>query len=503
VAEADIGARDEVDLSGLVGWIRQRDAVRWLLGGMVVVWALTFVSLGWLRHSRFATYGFDLGIYDQATWLLSRFQSFITVRGLPVFGNHANFILVAFVPFYRLGAGPGFLLVVQVLAQASGAVALYLLARDRWGDRWLALLPAAALLLNPTYQFLTWEFFHPEALAAAALLFACWAAQAKRWGWSALAAVLAMACKEEIALAVAGLGVLVWLRGERWVGLVTVGASLGWYLVATRLLIPWALGGDAPFYEGWFPELGRNAGEVLGSLVTRPGVAFSLATEGDRLAYYTRMLVPVALLALAEPRTLVLLAGPALAVNALTVAEFARDYRYHYSALVVAGLMVAAVEAIAILGRTASARRFLAGTLAAVALATTVVWGPSPISSEFRSGIWPLGASPRTAVQRHATQVPPASAVLSASYNLVPHLTHRPRAYQFPEPWYAVAWGIGGKELPDPAAVEWLVVDRNVLPTERERRLLADLLGRDFETRFEREGVVVAERVRPSGGEGR
>lgn len=66
---------DEVDFSGVVAWAKRRDPVRAILVGMVVVWSATFIALGWLRHSRYTTYGFDLGIYDQATWLLSRFRS--------------------------------------------------------------------------------------------------------------------------------------------------------------------------------------------------------------------------------------------------------------------------------------------------------------------------------------------------------------------------------------------------------------------------------------------
>src|SRR5829696_6033473 len=125
-------APDQVDLDRLIGWARRRDPVRWVLGTMVVVWSLVFIYLGFQRHDRFGTYGFDLGIYDQAIWLLSRFETpFITLRGLNFWGTHANPILVLFVPFYWLGAGPHFLLVVQVASQALGAVAVFLLARDR------------------------------------------------------------------------------------------------------------------------------------------------------------------------------------------------------------------------------------------------------------------------------------------------------------------------------------------------------------------------------------
>ncbi len=468
--------------------------MRWALGASVAVWAATFIALGWLRHSRFATYGYDLGIYDQGAWLLSRFHSFITVRGLPLFGHHANVVLLAFVPFYWLGAGPGFLLVVQVAAQAAGAVGLYLFARDRLGDRWVALLPAAALLLNPTYQYLTWEFFHPDAIAAAALLFAVWAGHARRWGWFALSASVAVACREDVALAVAGLGALVWIWGNRKAGAATIVAGVGWYLIATRVVIPVALGGHAPFYEALFPQLGRSATGVARTVVTRPGVVWDLVTKPDRITYYRRLLVPFALLAVVGWRPLLLLAGPALAVNALTSAGFARDYRYHYSALVVAGMAVAAVEAIAVLGRTAALRRFLAGALAAVALATTVAWGPSPVGVQYRSGIWPFAAGSRATVKAAARRAVPAAATVSASYTFVPHLTHRERIYQFPEPWQVFDWGIDGKGMPDPSTVEWLVVDRRDLLDASQRALFDALVLTQFQTRFRQDDVVVAQR---------
>jgi uncharacterized membrane protein len=490
----------DAEWSRVIAWVRREDPVRWILGGMVVVWAATFIRLGWLRHTRFGTYGFDLGIYDQGVWLLSRFQEpFVTVKGLNLFGHHMNPALLLLVPFYWLRAGPGLLLVVQVAAQASGAVAIYLLARDRLADRWLALVLAAVLLLHPTYQYLTWEFFHPDSLAIAPLLFAYWAARSKRWVWYLVAAVLAVACKEDVALAVGGLGVLMFFRGERRAGVATALGAFGWFVLSTRVLMRWALGGLSPFYDAFFPDFGRNAGEVLRGIVTRPRKVFDLATRPDRIGYYRMIMAPVAFLALAELPTLLLIGGPMLAVNALTSTPYARDFKYHNSALVVAGLAVATVEAVAMVGRTPSLRRFLVGLLAATSLATTVAWGPSPISTRYRSGIWPLTADPRTALKREALRVIPRHAAVSASYDLVPHLTHRKTIYQFPEPWTAVAWGIRGERLPDPGTVEWIVVDRQRFLSDDERRLFERLLGGEFRLRYDRDGIVAGQRIKPGG----
>ena len=481
-----------------MAWARRRDPVRWILAAMVGTWALTFVVLCWLRHVRFWTYGFDLGIYDQGIWLLSRLREpFVTIKGLNLFGHHMNPILVLFVPFYWLGAGPLFLLVVQVAAQASGAVAIYLLGRDRVGDRWLALVLAGVLLLNPTYQFLTWEFFHPDALAIAPVLFAYWAARTERWRVFGVAAVVAVLCKEDVALVVAGIGLLAWFRTGRRAALVAAVASFGWFLLSTRVLMRLALGGRDPFYDSYFPELGRNAAGVVRTVLTRPWKVLDLARRRDRLAYYWAMLAPFGgFLPLVAVETTVLVAGPLLAVAVLTSDPYTRDPRYHYSAMVVAGLAVATVEGVAICGRTPALRRFLVGFLAATSLAATAAWGPSPLSTTYRT-YWPLGGGNRVGAKQQATRQLPGDGVASVSYDFVTHLDHRPTLYQFPEPWVAVAWGLHGENLPDPAGVRWLVIDRTRLLDGPEHRLLDSLLAGQFRIRYDRDDVVVAERVLP------
>jgi hypothetical protein len=53
------------------------------LAAMITLFVGTFVWLAWLTHARFGTFGFDLGIFDQGVWLLSRFRDpFVTIRGL-------------------------------------------------------------------------------------------------------------------------------------------------------------------------------------------------------------------------------------------------------------------------------------------------------------------------------------------------------------------------------------------------------------------------------------
>ena len=100
-----------------------------------------FAMLGVRNHRNFGTWAYDMAIYDQAFWLVSQGgQTFMTVRGLDVWGHHVNLIAYAFAPFYWLGAGPEFLYVVQNVSIALGALPVYLIAKDRLRhSRWIGL----------------------------------------------------------------------------------------------------------------------------------------------------------------------------------------------------------------------------------------------------------------------------------------------------------------------------------------------------------------------------
>ena len=152
-----------------------------ILGVAMAVWVAVFSFLVILRHDRYRTIDFDLGIHDQAIWLLAHGQSFDTVRGLPVFGHHATFAYYLLVPFQWLGAGPNVWDALQVLAIASAAIPIYLLARQRLSSSWWALGLGVVWLLQPPLQFFAWEGFHPEVMAIPFILWAYWFGEQRRW----------------------------------------------------------------------------------------------------------------------------------------------------------------------------------------------------------------------------------------------------------------------------------------------------------------------------------
>jgi uncharacterized membrane protein len=400
---------------------RRRGVAAWpgaALGPTVAVWTLLFVwalvmyRLGALRHDRFSTFGFDLGIYDQAGWLVARgADPFMTVRGLNVWGHHGTFVFYLLAPGYWFGGGPQWLLFAQVTSQVSAALALYLLVRDTMGRdrRWFGVAAASVLLLNPTHQFLVWEFFHPEAFALGPLLLAWWALRTQRWVWFGAFAFVAATCKEDIVLAVAMMGIVIAISQPRTqrtirIGIGTTVVAIGWYLLVTKWLIP-AHNPFGSFYEQqFFTDFGTSTGAVLIDVLAHPMHALRFFTETQRVApgartpdtghldWYRMMLVPALGIGLLRPKVW-LVAVPAIGVALLTDEghNWVRDYHYHYSAVVAAVSVLAAIETViwlhARVGARGDALRFVPhaamSALVISGLYATRRWGafPEPLST--------------------------------------------------------------------------------------------------------------------------
>src|SRR6266545_4845760 len=266
------------DAPGGVGGRRAGGGPVLVLAGLIAAYVAVFGSLTWAQQSNYGTFGFDMGIYDQGIWLLSRFEEpFVTVRGLNYFGHHVNPITLLFVPAYWLGAGP--------------------------------------YLLYPSLEWINWWHFHPDALIITPLLFAYWLATRERWWWFAVAVAVALLCKEDAALAVAALGLALAIRGRLRAGMLTCLAGVGWFLLAIKVIIPIANGGSSPFYvQALFPGFGDSLSAIVVNLITHPGKFFSLVSQPDRLTYYRQLLVPVAFMPLAAIEVL-LIGLPQAAVN--------------------------------------------------------------------------------------------------------------------------------------------------------------------------------------------
>ncbi|HZD70054.1 MAG TPA: DUF2079 domain-containing protein, partial [Actinomycetes bacterium] len=468
------------------------------LGLVLAVFVGVFTAQTWALHRHFGTYGFDVGIYDQGTWLLSRLRApFVTVRGLNLFGEHASYILVLVAPLYRLWADPRLLLLLQAIALALPAWVVYRLGSRHLGNPAAGLAVAVAYLAFPAMQWaMDWQF-HPETLAAAFLALAALAADDRRHRLMTLWLALALLCREDVGLVVAGFGGLLLLTGQRAVGRRVLLAGLIWWVLATFLLIPWANGRQTNLFEVHYGITGVGPIALLKALPSMTGRALATALSNQGLGYLLLVLVPLLGLPLLAPKALLPVA-PALFLNLAAIPPEQHQIRYQYLATSAPFLAIAAVAGLRVV---ASRRRaLLAPALIALVLAALVMdqrFGPAPWSHNKIVA----SSSPADQARNRALAMIPADAPVSAQFNLVPHLSHRVRIFEFPNPFRAANWGLNGDvhSAGDQQAVRYVVVDRSFLDQDQQA-LLRDLqMSPDWTTRLDSDNVVLLERRGPGG----
>ena len=399
---------------------------RVVAGGVVVYTALfSFITI--TRHWTFLTHALDLGYYVQLLWNLAAGRGArVSLPEMHAWGDHFSPILYLLVPLFWIAPEPETLLVVQAAALGAGAVAVFALARGRLGDARPAAAFAVLYLVNPSLHGITVRDFHAAALAIPLLLAALCFGEARRWGWFAAAVLLTLACREDAALPVIGVGAWLAVRHRRWrAGAVTAALALAVLAVDVRGVIP-HFRGEPYSHLGRYAHLGRSLGEIAAALLLHPLRALGQALSGERLVYLAAMLAPLAFLPLRAPAD-ALGAVPALAQNLLSRDPILYHHRTQYQAFVLPFLMLAAIAGYDRLAARRPGRWPGRALVAAMAISLVL---SARAANDLSWPRWRQSPEHRAAYQVLA-RVPPGAAV-SAHDRYVPHLSLRPLVFVFP-----------------------------------------------------------------------
>lgn len=454
-----------------------------MVAGLVVGFALFFALLSVQQHRAFLTNGLDLGNVDQALWNTAhgRFLEFSLMTPIRSrLALHVEPILLAFVPFYWLKLGsPELLLAVQATVAALGAWPLYRIARLKLGTGgnsrldWLLLVFPLAYLLYPPLESAVLFDFHAVTLAPTFFLFAFLALEQKQTGRFALFLVLAMACKEDMPLVAAMMGLYAGLAHRRWrlaAGVAALAAV--WFGVAVLVVQPqFAAGGNIQLDR--YAWLGSGPLDMLQTAVTRPGLVFRHLWDNAGLpGYLAALFFPTLFLALFSPLTLLPIL-PTLAINLLSNNAFTwRLEDFHYAAPMAPFVFVSTIYGIRSLtvrishlpspishlqspiSHPPSPHRptsFLTPFLLLLLTFTAAYHfhrGFTPLARPFS---WPRVTAHHQQLRQILTTIPPNAALFTQS-NLAPHLTHRQTIYAdfalFAHP-----------DFPAPAAVSDILLD--------------------------------------------
>ena len=466
-------------------------SARVLLFGATAAWIAGFAALSVLRQDAFATGRFDLGNMVQAVWSTAHGHPLqvTDLQGEQVsrLGAHVDPILVLFAPLWWIWSSPNMLLVVQAVAVGLGAIPVYLLARKHLGSARAGLGFALVYLVYPATGWLTLNEFHPVALATPLLLSAFWFLDEDRLFPFAVSAVAASACKEEIPFVIAGFGVWYAVSRRRWVegGAIAV-LGVGWAAVATTVVIPHFNHGQTSDFYTRYSEVGGSPGGIVKTAFTHPGRLAHAAFTGRDLHYVLQLLWPLAFLPLLAPLVLVA-ALPELAINLLSAVTTQTSIHFHYTAGLIAPLLVAAILGAGRIGRRTLS---IAATAVVVAVAGNYRLGPIPAWAHVPGGQrFQARAADVTTHDRiadRALRLIPANAVVAATNSLGAHLSARRRVLSFPfiqdATWIAADEtqpGYADRFAPMATAEQLVWLRRNP-----EWRLV-----------FERDGVLVFQRL--------
>jgi uncharacterized membrane protein len=413
-------------------------AITLLCLGVYLVFSLT-------EYNQYLSNGFDLGLFDQAVRSYAHFRAPIAAVKAPGFdllGDHFSPIVALFAPLYWIWDNPCMLLIAQALLVASSVPIVHRIAARR--------LPTAPALLMTIVYGLGWpiqsmvNFDVHEVAFAVPMLAAALDAVERRAGRRVLLwSFLLLFVKEDLALVVMAIGVVIAIRGsdERadsslWnrlrrpprlaIGLFVMGIVA--FVITTKLIIP-SLAPDGSFDYWQFDAVGSNFSDAAANIVTEPWHAVAV--------FFTPFAKSLTLIMLFLPLAAVPLRSPyALITVPLFLERFFNDRvqlwipQFHYSALPWLVLVVAFVDGAAKL--RIFERRVLTrwATTWVIIGQVFTIWAAIEIENSSAPGhgiVQRLADWNDIVVQRSRSAVDfiPADVCVEADNTLLPHLTPR------------------------------------------------------------------------------
>jgi len=286
-----------------------------------------------LKHARFESSAWDLGIYDQAIYLIGKDeQPLSSYLGVHILADHASFIFYPLSLLYKIYPSVYWLLAVQALAFSVAVIPLQRLASDWKLDSRQQLTVCTSYLLYPLIFNVNLFDFHPEVIAVPAL-FASILCARRHWLLGFLGfCVLVLSCKDALAVTVFGLGMWqLFVRGNKLYGLWAMMLGASWLVFLSTWLVP-HFGGDTARFLARYEYLGPTFKLAIANALLQPGILFSHLFTVANLRYLGMLFAPVAWGLSLRSSLPLIAATPALAMNLLSLESAnQKDLLYQYS----------------------------------------------------------------------------------------------------------------------------------------------------------------------------
>lgn len=333
-----------------------------ILIALIIAYTAVFSFVAYAKYRSFSFYDVDLAVINQAFWNASRGGIVPASPGQATIlnGGHVELIILLLTPIYAAFPSPLTLLFLQSLALAVGAWPLYLLGRELVKPA-IGLLFAVCYLIYPALNWVNLFEFHTIALATPLILWMFYFYVRKNWPAYCLFVILALSCREDVAIPVFAMGIFALIRGRggmpdekgsglKW-GLLVLFSSVIWFVLCIKFIQPYfmlleyrnaetAKGGLLFF--GW---LGDSLSEILRTLAVRPGYVLGGIVIKAKMLYLLHLLAPVTFLPLFSPAGMVM---TLLSLSEGLLSQRIPHYtiRYQYTSIVTPIVFIAAIYGI-------------------------------------------------------------------------------------------------------------------------------------------------------------
>lgn len=394
--------------------LRRATTAPWLLASLLglVSFAL-YSSFSWLQWQSFTIRSWDLGIFTQLAKAYANFSAPIVSlkgEGYNLLGDHFHPLLVLLGPIYRLFPHAFTLLVVQNLLLALSVVVVARLAIVRLG-RFTGVCLGVAYALSWGLQSAVDAQFHEVAFAVPILAFALVALLEERWRSAWIWASLLVFVKEDLGLTVLVIGLVMAFRARTTAGLWLAAWGLGWFVLATKVILPAMNPGDTWAYQSQLD---------IGGLLADPVQLF----HPDKVMTVLLLVVITAGLCLFSPLTLAVL--PTLAWRFLSDLEVYWGQQWQYSAVLMPVVFIAAID-------TLSRRKALDSLRLKRLLGTAMLLISVALTSQYAFGmlLTPAKSFPLNTVEssKAALAAVPDGVTVETDISLMSYLVDRTEVY--------------------------------------------------------------------------
>ena len=388
-----------------------------------------YSTLSIVRHNRFESGGFDLGIYDQAVWQYSRFQSpYNTIKERFILGDHLTLTLPLLGALYWIWNDVRVLLVFQAFWLASSSIAVFLLARHRKFSPFVSFAVSFVYSLFYGVQYAVFFDFHPVIIGVGLLPWIGYLLETKRIRLLWIVVALLLLTQENMGVALAGLGlVYVFQKQYRNTALFFIFAGFLSSFVAMKIVASFS-----PIGFEYAPVLPKSIVDFITQLFDHP--------EKRKVWLYSftwfsflPLLSPGAVLAVVLDLSLYFTTGPALA-------RMWSPYMHH-RAILTPFLVLGTLDGLTIIKKLmrkinlskipiGKIDKLILSGIAIILVLSAMVQQyvfHYPLNKLTKRAYWKEDAWMRD--NRELLRLVPTDAPVAAQQNLVPHLSHRKEIY--------------------------------------------------------------------------